>query len=374
MLNKRRLIILAIVSILSSCVSFMTVKNEGIVTSPEAEELHKSFPFVADLHSDALIRTNQLWKDKNQHVNIPKMRKGNAALEVFGIVTKASVPNMCSNKEPMINLVGIFDFPRFLFGKPYKKALKQIKKFKQSTIHDEKFHMISSKCDLENLIELRKEDRNHVGGMLCIEGIHCIEDSISRIDELHDLGVRIIGLNHFFDNRYSGSQSGIHKYGVTRDGEILLNKLAQKNMILDLAHASESTIDWVLENYPIPPIISHVGCYEVQKSNRNLRNLYLTKVLDAGGLVGAYFFNPVERSKPSTDLIIKHIAHLIEINNGNVEGISLGSDYDGVVPVPFDISDLRIITSKLLEHNISPKEIEQIMGGNVRDYFLTHLN
>lgn len=373
-MKKNAVVIILFSFICVSCAQmFMKVKkDESITVSEEAISTHNSFSFIADLHSDALLRSKKLWKNNSLHVNFSKMREGNAALQVFGIVTRSGIPNMDSNKRPKVNLLGIA-FPRLLFMNDYKKAINQIDKLHLSEKKDDKFHIIKSKQDLENLIELRIQDSTHIGGMLCLEGVHCIGDSIENIDNLYNKGLRLVGLAHFFDNKFAGSQSGFDKYGVTSKGIELLERMDSLGVIIDLAHSSLPTIDAVLERYSKPPVVSHVGCAEVQNSTRNLSDDYLKKILDRGGLIGVMFFDPINRKQVSVDNIVSNIVHLIKLNNGSAKGIALGSDYDGMTIVPFDISDLNILTYKLLESGISKEDIKLIMGENAKEFFLNNL-
>lgn len=376
-MNKKIILITLFIGVLiyfSSCgVALNRVKKENkLVISDDAISFHDSMPFIADLHSDALMRGKKLWNNNSLHVNFPKMRKGNAALQVFGVPTKSGIPDMDSNKEPKINLIG-FVFPKLLFKNPYEIAIYQINKLHLAEKNDRKFHIIKSNKDLRDLITLRKKNKDHIGGILCIEGIHCIADSIKRIDDLYNRGIRIVGLAHFFDNQYSGSKSGKDKYGLTLKGKELLHRMDSLGIIVDLAHSSLSTIDDVLKYYSKPPIVSHVGCAKVLKSNRNLNDDYLLKIINAGGLIGVMFFNPIERKKVSADNIVDNILHLIQLNNGSTKGIALGSDYDGNVIVPLDISDLNIITDKLLQKGVSKNDIKLIMGENVKNYFINYL-
>ena len=57
--------------------------------SPEARVLHAS-SFVVDLHADSLVFGRDLLEEGSLgHVDIPRMRKGGMALQVFTIFTKA---------------------------------------------------------------------------------------------------------------------------------------------------------------------------------------------------------------------------------------------------------------------------------------------
>jgi microsomal dipeptidase-like Zn-dependent dipeptidase len=57
---------------------------------------------------------------------------------------------------------------------------------------------------------------------------------------------------------------------------------------------------------------------------------------------------------------MRHVADLV-----GVEHVALGSDYDGTVSVPFDATGLPLLTEALLRAGFAPREVEQIMGGNV---------
>ncbi|MEM7102738.1 MAG: membrane dipeptidase [Bacteroidota bacterium] len=358
----------------SSCAGwFMKVKKDAdIVVADGSKQFHNSLSFVADAHADPLMRGKKLWRNNSMHVNFPKMREGNVALQIFGVVTKSGVPKMDFNKEPKVNMLGVA-FPGLMFKKAFKKGLFQIGKLHKAEKKDDKFHIIQTKADLEELVKLREKDNAHIGGMLCIEGIHCIKDSIEKLDELYNKGVSIIGLSHFFDNRYAGSQSGMKKYGLTEKGIQLIEKINDLGLLIDLAHASENTIDSVLKFSKKPPIISHVGCAHVQDSPRNLNDEYLKKIMDKGGIVGVMFFNPLKRKAPDIHKIADNIMHLVKLNNGNAQNISLGSDYDGMTIVPFDISELHMLTHILLERGMPQTDVELIMGENLKTFFLENL-
>jgi microsomal dipeptidase-like Zn-dependent dipeptidase len=57
---------------------------------------------------------------------------------------------------------------------------------------------------------------------------------------------------------------------------------------------------------------------------------------------------------------MRHVADLV-----GVEHVALGTDFDGTVSVPFDASGLPHLTDALLDEGFSPKEVRNIMGGNV---------
>ena len=61
--------------------------------------------------------------------------------------------------------------------------------------------------------------------------------------------------------------------------------------------------------------------------------------------------------------IAKAIRHAVNVIGAR--HVALGSDFDGAVRVPFDVTGISLITDALLVENFSDDEIALIMGGNV---------
>jgi membrane dipeptidase len=54
--------------------------------------------------------------------------------------------------------------------------------------------------------------------------------------------------------------------------------------------------------------------------------------------------------------------------------IALGSDYDGSMTAPFDITGLPLLVEELMRQGFSENEIRAIMGENVKRFMLQNLN
>src|SRR5690242_20195941 len=64
------------------------VRPQPFTPSAEAKTLHDSL-FVADLHSDSLLWNRDLLiENARGHVDLPRLVKGNVALQAFTVVTK----------------------------------------------------------------------------------------------------------------------------------------------------------------------------------------------------------------------------------------------------------------------------------------------
>ncbi|HEC11868.1 MAG TPA: peptidase M19, partial [Acidiferrobacteraceae bacterium] len=65
---------------------------------------------------------------------------------------------------------------------------------------------------------------------------------------------------------------------------------------------------------------------------------------------------------------LRYVSKLVGINH-----VALGSDFDGAVPVPFDVTGLAQLTQGLLNAGFNESEIGKIMGGNLLRFFAVYL-
>lgn len=65
---------------------------------------------------------------------------------------------------------------------------------------------------------------------------------------------------------------------------------------------------------------------------------------------------------------IKYVADKI-----GVDKVALGSDFDGALTTHFDVTGLPLIYEALKNEGFNNKEVEIIMGGNVREFLLRNL-
>ena len=64
-----------------------------------------------------------------------------------------------------------------------------------------------------------------------------VEEAVGRLVQLHQAGIRLLGLNHFVDTALSGSAHGENRGGLSMLGRQLLPLAEQMGFVLDLAHA-----------------------------------------------------------------------------------------------------------------------------------------
>ncbi len=170
----------------------------------------------------------------------------------------------------------------------------------------------------------------------------------------------MVGLAHFFDNAFAGSAHGVAKGGLTGAGRELVAELERRRMIVDVGHASAAAIDDVLAIATRPVVASHTGVRAVCDNQRNLTDDQLRGIAATGGMVGIGFW-PTACGGDDAAAIARSIVHAVGVIGA--DHVGLGSDFDGAVPTPFDVSGLGLLTAALLDEGLDEPTIAAVMGG-----------
>jgi len=336
--------------------------------SPASSALHASL-FVADLHADSLLWDRDLLTyDTIGQVDIPRLLKGNAGLQVFSAVT--SVPanrNMQRNSSDSVDVItwlaiaGRWPFRTWRSIK--QRALYQAGKLQAFADNSSgRLVLIRSRADLERYLSARADNRAVVAGLLALEGAQVLEGEVRNMDAMYAAGYRMLGLVHLFDNEMGGSVHGEHKQGLTGFGRAVVERAEALNMILDVAHASPALFDAVLAMATRPVVSSHTGVQGTCAGARNLTDAQLRAIAATGGVVGIGYW-PTASCGDDVAAIIRSIRYTADLVG--VEHVALGSDFDGSVQTPFDTTGLSLITAGLLADGFSAADIARVMGGNV---------
>lgn len=342
--------------------------------SERAAKLHDTL-FVADMHADSLLWGRDLNFDAAvAQVDVPKLLRGNVALQAFTVVTKTPRGlNIESNTDKTDNIFWLFLAQRQplinLFSLK-ERALSQARRLQEYAANSGgKLVFVRNKRDLAAFTERRKSERI-VAGWLGIEGAQALEGKPENVDVLFDAGFRMMSPSHFFDTEMGGSAHGIEKYGLTASGREMVRRMEAKGMFVDLADSSKATIDDVLSMATRPVVVSHTGVKGTCDNNRNLSDDQLRRIAATGGLIGIGFWDTAVCGDDAAS-IAKAIKYAVGVVG--VEHIALGSDFDGSVKVPFDTSGDALITEALINEGFSDGDIALIMGGNTLRSLMANL-
>jgi Zn-dependent dipeptidase, microsomal dipeptidase homolog len=353
--------------------------SKNTVSAPPttvSEAGYDQLSFIADLHCDMLLWDRDFFEEHDYgHVDLPRMQKANMAFQAFTIVSKTPRNMNIQSNDSNTDQIGLLSFaqlrPPSSWFSIKARALHQCKQLQEfADDSDGQFRIINNQKDLKQFISDRATNNKLTSGMLGLEGAHCLENELSSLDDFYKAGVRYIGLAHFFDNEWAGSAHGISKGGLTDIGRKLVMKMDSLKIIIDLAHSSVQTIDEVLSMTSSPVIVSHTGVKGVCENQRNLSDKHLLEIGKRNGLVGIGLWETAVcgTDAAATAKSIRYVADLI-----GVDKVALGSDFDGAIQAHFDVTGLPSIMGALKKEGFSTAEIDLIMGGNIRDFFLRNL-
>ncbi|MGB4075227.1 dipeptidase [Pseudomonas sp.] len=343
--------------------------------SESATQLHQQL-FIADLHDDVLLWERDLLKRYDfGHSDLPRMLEGRVGLQVFSTVTKTPRGinyERNSGETDNITLLAMAQrWPRPTWNSLLQRALYQAQKLNEASANsDGRLVMIKTRGDLASFVSAWQQDPQRVAAILATEGLHPLEGQLANVDRLYDAGFRITGLTHFFDNEVGGSAHGLEKGGLTPLGRQVVERLQEKAMLIDLAHASRPLLDDVLAIATRPVLVSHTGVEGTCRGTRNLSDKHLQGIAATGGVIGIGYWETAVCAT-SVEAIVKAIRYTAD--KVGVQHVALGSDFNGTIHAPFDVTGLPQLTEGLLKAGFSRDEIAAIMGGNVQRLLLASL-
>lgn len=335
--------------------------------SDDVQQFHQSL-VVGDLHADQLLWTRDLLKRSSHgHVDLPRLQEGNVAIQVFSVVSKTPRGlNYERNDDRTDNatpLAMASRWPVETWRSLRARALYQAVKLRTAERESRgALVLLRSRADVESLSIARQGGKRMVGAVLAAEGLQILEGQLANVDTLYAAGFRMLGLTHFFDNEVAGSAHGMNKGGLTDLGRAVIKRMEERRILVDVAHASPSTIDDVLAMATRPVVVSHTGVRATCPGTRNLTDDQLRRIATTGGVIGIGFWDAaVCDIEPAS--IARAIVHAVKV--AGVDHVALGSDFDGSTKTRFDAAGLVHITAALRAANMADDDVAKVMGGNV---------
>jgi membrane dipeptidase len=334
--------------------------------SERAQTLHRSLTIV-DLHADSLLWGRDLRRRGDQgQVDIPRLIEGNVAIQVLAASTKvprhANMEENDARSDDVTRLAIAAGWPPRTGWSLLARALHLASRAASLAADvPAQFTLIRSRDDLLTYLERRASEPSITAGLLSIEGAHALDGDPTNVDVVADAGFRMMSLTHLADNDFGGSAHGMTKGGLTSAGREVLGRMEGRGMIVDVAHASEATIDDILSMATLPVVASHTGVRGTADNPRNLSDAQLRGIADTGGLIGIGFW-PAATGGDDVGAIARAIRHATDV--AGFDHVGLGSDFDGAVAQPIDATGMAQITDALLDMGFSDDQTARIMGGN----------
>jgi microsomal dipeptidase-like Zn-dependent dipeptidase len=238
--------------------------------------------------------------------------------------------------------------------------------------------------------------------VLCVEGAHMVREP-SDVDRLWDAGIRLMTLTHFTNNGIAGAafstlshpenfhyfghhsrEEGValNRVGLTALGKQVVLRMAERGMIVDLAHASDAAVKDVLAltaDHPVPLVITHTALRAYHPAERNESDELIRAVAGRGGVIGLTTWR-IELDAEGFDecqAFAAHFRRLLELVGP--EHVGIGTDFNGMVMRTRgcgkggegilrtgvrNVGDMPQLLQSLVEGGVPPHVLES-MGANM---------
>ena len=202
-----------------------------------------------------------------------------------------------------------------------RDALAQATSFHRAvTENEDRVVQIRGAADLDAV-----EKNGRLGLLLSLEGVEPFGYELWPLDAFWELGVRMASLTWNRRNPYADGAAD--DAGLSRLGRALVERLCERGVILDLAHASPALFDDVLaRSGDAPVLVSHAACRAVHDHPRNVDDDRLRALAERGGLLGL-MLHPlaIDPGQRTIARVIDHLEHAVATIG--VAHVCLGGDF-----------------------------------------------
>ncbi|MFA6914981.1 MAG: membrane dipeptidase [Parachlamydiales bacterium] len=189
------------------------------------------------------------------------------------------------------------------------------------------------------------------------------------------------------ENRFGGGNNS-NNVGLKADGKILLEKLAELNIPVDLSHTSDKLAEGIL-NYidaaklNLPVLASHSNSRSVCNHLRNLPDEIAQEIFKRGGVIGLNFVMHIVGGNTFED-IYRHYAHFKKW--GGEDKVCFGADFFSSDDLPESLKKLHtewfpaawpnsscyphLLKDWINKEYISKETAQKLANENARRFFL----
>lgn len=329
-------------------------------------------------------------KEKQSHLNPEKIKKGGLKAQIFAVYVN----------------------PVYSPHRSIKRALLLYNSLENKFFSKGYGMKVTSTSEIKSAISQGK-----LACFLSLEGGHIIENSTDILEFFYSLGFRVMTLTHTKNTDWADSSGDTPKWnGLNNLGRKIISKMNSIGMIIDVSHASDKTVEDVLEVTSTPVMASHSSARALCDMPRNIPDNLIKEISERKGFIGVNFFpgflkkeiniqvmnnmekykgwfrNKIKGKENNPDIVnqvemefykkivegndevnlnalIDHIIHISEV--GGIDCVGLGSDFDGISSTPTNLTDVSCypaLVDGLFERGFGNEEIEKIMGLNLFNF------
>ena len=301
---------------------------------------------IIDGHQDILSRLAK--KDycftsssynKNQHIDLLKLKKTNISLAAFAIFVK----------------------PEYNIKKMFNQFFLQMDIFFRLINSCKELSHIKNYTDIINALS-----NNKIGVLLAVEGGDCILN-VNMLRIFYNLGIRLFTITWNYSNHLADGICSDTNMGLTKKGIDFVREMNKLGMIIDVSHISKQSFQDIINISKDPVVASHSNANKICNHPRNLSDKQIINIAKSKGIIGINFNPPFLNSENKAKIndIIKHINYIKELTN--IKTIGLGTDFAGINKTPINLKNIAALPkliSSLKKNNFTNKEIQHICNKN----------
>jgi membrane dipeptidase len=219
-------------------------------------------------------------------------------------------------------------------------------------------------------------DGGPLAAILHFEGAEPIEPELGNLAELHERGLRSIGLVWSRPNAFAAGvpfrfpSSPDIGDGLTAAGRRLVAECNRLGILIDLAHLNERGFWDVAALSQAPLVASHSNAHALSANSRNLTDAQLDEIGRSSGIVGVTYhagmLTEVGGVDPEVPLarVVDHVDYIV--TRIGIDHVGFGSDFDGAT-LPIELADaagLQRVADALHERGYKDDEIDKLAHGN----------
>lgn len=268
---------------------------------------------IIDMHCDTLIegwrKPERSFYDGETSINLKLLKENGSLLQFFAMYLSR---NEMKTMDPYDILKGIYGYYQTQMEK-YRDIIRPVYSA-QDVLENEKNGLLSS--------------------LLTVEDGVFIDGKIERVQEVYDMGVRLVTLMWNFENSVGfpcSDDPEAHLKGLKPFGIEVVEKMNELGMIIDVSHMSEGGFYDVAKHSKKPFVASHSCARALCNHRRNLTDDQLRTLGNAGGIAGVNFecsFLKEGSNRATYDQIIEHLLYMKD--KAGIDSVGFGSDFDGI--------------------------------------------
>lgn len=268
---------------------------------------------IIDMHCDTLIegwrKPERSFYDGDTSINLKLLKENGSLLQFFAMYLSR---NEMKTMDSYDILKGIYGYYQTQMEK-YSDIIRPV---------------YSAQEVLEN------EEKGLLSSLLTVEDGVFIDGKIERVQEVYDMGVRLITLMWNFENSVGfpcSDDPEAHLKGLKPFGIEVVEKMNELGMIIDVSHMSEGGFYDVAKHSKKPFVASHSCARALCNHRRNLTDDQLRTIGNAGGIAGVNFecsFLKEGSDRATYDQIIEHLLYMKD--KAGIDAVGFGSDFDGI--------------------------------------------